>query len=475
MNNPYDQNPINNEPINQPEQPKFEQTTTPTDNANQGYSNTYSSNNQNGYGHQYSQNNQYGYQRPQYTGYYGNAGYYGQQAPQSPYMQANRPQVQIQRPEKKRASKGFVIGMVAIGIVISFLLNACLCFIMNLPTGGMNFFSAGKVILQYTPKEENTAPITDKGVSAYVASVAANTVVEVITETVETDGYYGQYIIEGAGSGIIISSTEEGSYILTCAHVIDGASKITVKLKDGTEYTADSCIGDIESDVGIIKLNVKGLPVATIGDFSKAVVGEPIVVIGNPLGTLGGSVTNGIISALDRDIIIDGMTYHLFQTNAQINPGNSGGGLFNANGELIGVVSAKSVGQYIEGISYAIPISDAVTIMTDLIEKGYVSGRAQLGFMLFEIQDEEDIRKWFKYYRYFSDYGVYIESAENSNFKEGDLLVAIDGNKITSLADVRTVMQEMKVGQTVTVTVSRYSDNKIKIYDYKLTLTEKKP
>lgn len=475
MNNPYDQNPINNEPINQPEQPKFEQTATPTDNANQGYSNTYSSNNQNGYGHQYSQNNQYGYQRPQYTGYYGNAGYYGQQAPQSPYMQANRPQVQIQRPEKKRASKGFVIGMVAIGIVISFLLNACLCFIMNLPTGGMNFFSAGKVILQYTPKEENTAPITDKGVSAYVASVAANTVVEVITETVETDGYYGQYIIEGAGSGIIISSTEEGSYILTCAHVIDGASKITVKLKDGTEYTADSCIGDIESDVGIIKLNVKGLPVATIGDFSKAVVGEPIVVIGNPLGTLGGSVTNGIISALDRDIIIDGMTYHLFQTNAQINPGNSGGGLFNAEGHLIGIVNAKSSGENVEGLGFAIPIDDAQIIMKDLLEKGYVTGRVKLGFSLLEIQSKEDAMNHLQYYRYFTEFGVYIIESENPNFQTGDLLVAIDTEKISTITDLKALLQKLEVGQTITITVSRITGtNKVQLFDIELTLQEKK-
>jgi len=113
--------------------------------------------------------------------------------------------------------------------------------------------------------------------------------------------------------------------------------------------------------------------------------------------------------------------------------------------------------------------------MTDLIEKGYVSGRVKLGFELFEIQTEEDIRYWFKYYRYFSDYGVYIASAESSSFQEGDLLVAIDGNKITTLADVKALLQEFKVGQTVTVTVSRYVGNRVKIFDYKLTLTEKIP
>ncbi len=500
MNNPYDQNPenfneskteqttVNEEPTPQPEAPKTEQSQGAAHEANQGFAGQNQQYNQNTYNQQYtppygeyrqntqySQNNQYGYQRPQYNGYYGNPGYYGQQPPQAPtYSPYNRQQPKPA--EKKPASKGFVIGMLAITLVISFIGNILLCTVMHLDIedGNLTYFTQGDVIIQYAPKNEEQTPITDKGVSAYVASVAANTVVEVTTETVETDNYYGQYITEGAGSGVIISSTENGSYILTCAHVIEGAAKITVKLKDGTEYEADSYICDAESDIGVIKLNVKGLPIATVGNFDEVVVGETVVAIGNPLGTLGGSVSNGIISALDRDIIIDGTTYHLLQTNAEINPGNSGGGLFNAKGELIGIVNAKSVGEDVEGLGFAIPVSDAVTIMTDLIEKGYVSGRVKLGFELFEVQTEEDIRYWFKYYRYFSDYGVYIASAESSDFQEGDLLVAIDGVKIATLADVKALLQEFEVGQVVTVTVSRYVGNKVKIFDYKLTLTEKK-
>ncbi len=496
MNNPYDQNPenynepqteqppVNEEPNPQTEAPKSEQTQS----GYQGYTAQNQQYNQNTYNQQYTPpygeyrqnaqynpNNQYGYQRPQYGGYYGNPGYYGREAPQAPtYSPYNRQQPKPV--EKKPASKGFVIGMLAIALVISFIGNILLCNVMHLDLGNGNltFFTPGEVIIQYAPKNETQTPITDKGVSAYVASVAANTVVEVTTETVETDAYYGQYITEGAGSGVIVSTSDNGSYILTCAHVIEGAAKITVKLKDGTVYEADSYICDAESDVGVIKLNVKGFPVATVGNFEEVVVGETVVAIGNPLGTLGGSVTNGIVSALDRDIIIDGTTYHLLQTNAEINPGNSGGGLFNAKGELIGIVNAKSVGENVEGLGFAIPVSDAVAIMTDLIEKGYVSGRVKLGFELFQIQTEEDIRYWFKYYRYFSDYGVYIASAESSDFHEGDLLVAIDGNKIETLADVKALLQEFEVGQTVTVTVSRYVGDKVRIFDYKLTLTEKK-
>ena len=489
MNNPYDQNFQNNndpnveeKPINEEEKPQPEQA----QNNNQGYSAGGQQYNQNTYyqqytppygeyrqGTQYTPNNQYGYQRPQYNGYYGNAGYYGQQAHQAPtYSPYTKPQ--YKPAEKKPASKGFVIGMLVIALIISFLGNITLCSVMHLGTDDLTFFTPGDVIIQYAPKNEATPPITDKGVSAYVASIALNTVVEVTTETVETDEYYGQYITQGAGSGVIVSTSDDGSYILTCAHVIEGAAKITVKMKDGTVYEADSYICDAESDIGVIKLNVKGLPVATVGNFDEVVIGETVVAIGNPLGTLGGSVTNGIVSALDRDIIIDGTTYHLLQTNAEINPGNSGGGLFNAKGELIGIVNAKSVGENVEGLGFAIPISDAIRIMTDLVEKGYVSGRVKLGFELFEIQSQEDIRRWFKYSRYFTDYGVYIASSESNSFHEGDLLVAINSVKIASLSDLKALLRDFNVGQTVTVTVSRIVGNKVQIFDYQLTLTEKK-
>ncbi len=411
------------------------------------------------------------YGAPQYGGYYGSYG----QAPSptsSPYMSP------MTRPvEKKPASKGFVIGALAIALAISFFINLFVIAVItsDIDDDGFGGFNpGGNVVIEYAPKDDSKPAITDKGVSAYVASVAANTVVEVTTETVATDSYFGQYITQGAGSGVIISSNATESYILTCAHVIEGAAKVTVKLKDGTVYEAESFICDAESDVGVIKLNVTGLPTAKVADFSTVVVGETVVAIGNPLGTLGGSVTNGIVSALDRDIIIDGTTYHLLQTNAEINPGNSGGGLFNADGSLIGIVNAKSTGENVEGLGFAIPIDDAVKIMTDLIEKGYVSGRVKLGFELFEVQDLDDVKYWFKYSRYFTDFGVYIASAESPDFQEGDLLLAIDSVRIATLTDVKALLQDFEIGQTVKVTVSRLVGNKVQTFDYDLVLTEKK-
>ncbi len=425
--------------------------------------------------------NQY-YAQSQQNKQYGNNGYYG--GGYYPPVQTNNPYAQpyIKEKEKKKprpASRGFVISAVCISLVISFFLGIFTSVIISasMPNSIYNeqIIGGGQVIVQYAPKGEEQPVITDKGIAAYVASVVSNTVVEVRTETVATDSYYGQYITQGAGSGVIVSSTEDGSHIITCAHVIEGATKVTVKLKDGTTYEADSFVCDAESDIGVIKLNVKGLPTATLGDYSKVVVGEDVVAIGNPLGTLGGSVTSGIVSALDRDIIIDGTTYHLLQTNAEINPGNSGGGLFNAKGQLIGIVNAKSSGENVEGLGFAIPIDDAQVIMKDLLEKGYVAGRVKLGFRLLEIQSKEDAINHLQYYRYFTEFGVYIIESENPNFQTGDLLVAINTETISTLTDLKAFLQKLEVGQTVTITVSRITGtNKVQLCDIELTLQEKK-
>ncbi|MBQ4065620.1 MAG: trypsin-like peptidase domain-containing protein [Clostridia bacterium] len=407
--------------------------------------------------------------------YYG--GQYGAGAPYgAPYAAPRAPQyapVPKPKAEKKGASKGFVVGMMALGMVFSLLVG--LVGGAALSDGNAAPSGKGSVIIQHVPKDEDEAPVTDKGVAAYVTSVAAPAVVEVTTETVSNNQYYGQYVETGAGSGVIISSGEEGSYIITCAHVIEGATTVTVKLKDGTEHKAAFTASDAQTDIGVIRIDVKGLPTVTLGDFSKVVVGEEVVAIGNPLGELGGSVTNGIISALDRDVIIDGTTYNLLQTNAEINPGNSGGGLFNAKGELIGIVNAKSGGENVEGLGFAIPIDDAETVATELIENGYVTGRVKLGFNLIEVATQADVQYWWKYSKYFSDYGIYIIESENKQFQTGDRLLAIDSETVDSLSELKGMLLKFEVGQTVRVTVSRMNFNtgKAELHDFDLVLTEK--
>lgn len=376
--------------------------------------------------------------------------------------------------QKSFASKGFVLGMMSLVMVFSLAIGLVVGSTLNRNVAsGMT--SGGKVQIVYAEDKEDDV-VTDRGDAAYVTSKVANTVVEVSTETVSTNSYFGQYITNGAGSGVVISSGDQGTYIITCAHVINGATKITVTMRDGTSYEASMIKGDSQTDIGIIKIDVSGLEVATVADFSKTVVGEGVVAIGNPLGQLGGSVTTGVVSALDRDIIIDGTTYNLLQTNAEINPGNSGGGLFNMAGELIGVVNAKSSNEEVEGLGFAIPIDEAMKIASQLIESGYVKGRVQLGFKLIEINSSnanQIISQYLMYSRYFTDYGIYIMGSESSDFKLGDRIVALDKIKPTSISNLKSMLVDYNVGDTVTVTVSRLnSKGQDEIMDINLVLAE---
>jgi len=401
----------------------------------------------------------------------------------SPYSNNGYPPYQpttFYRPpakEKKPATKGFVVGMVTVAMVICLLIGgAGGAFLYSLLSGRVSLPLGGGTVVIQQGNQEDKPPVTEKGSAAYVASVAADAVVEVTTETVSTDKYYGQYVTQGAGSGVIISSGEGGSYVITCAHVIEGATKVMVKLTSGEEYEATYTAADTQTDIGVIKIDVKGLKAATVADFSKVVVGEEVVAIGNPLGELGGSVTNGIVSALDRDVIIDGTTYHLLQTNTEINPGNSGGGLFNMDGQLIGVVNAKSAGENIEGLGFAIPVDDAMEVAAELIEHGYVTGRVKLGVEVIEVLDQADIQQHWQYSRYFiSGYGVYIINAEDKRLKTGDRLAAIDSIQITSFIDLKALLQEYEVGDTVKVTVSRvnYRTERAEMIDIEIVLTEK--
>ena len=201
---------------------------------------------------------------------------------------------------------------------------------------------------------------------AEIASIAAPSVVEIRTKgTVIVRGR--SYAVEGAGSGVIL--TKDG-YIVTNHHVIDGAETITVKLSDGTAYDAVLMGSDATMDIAVLRIAATALPVATLGQSAKLIVGDTAVAIGNPLGELGGTVTQGIISSLDRQIDLDGNTMDLLQTDASINPGNSGGGLFNAQGQLIGIVVAKSSGSGLEGLGFAIPIDHVKTLIETLITNG---------------------------------------------------------------------------------------------------------
>ena len=302
-----------------------------------------------------------------------------------------------------------------------------------------------------------------KGTYTAVAEKAKPTVVEITTEIVSNHSYFQQYVESGAGSGVIISTD---GYIITNNHVIEGASKITVRLTTGTEYEAVLIGTDSQSDIAVLKVDATGLPYATIGDSSKLAVGEEVLAIGNPLGSLGGSVTNGIISALDREITIDGQKMQLLQTNAAINPGNSGGGLFNMNGELIAIVNAKSYGDAIEGLGFAIPINYAHEVAQELLKNGYVSGRPAIGISYIEIDDYMDLMR----YRV-SSYGIYVYDGGETPLENGDRIVRFGDYEVQNAANLKSAIQSYNVGDTVNVTVVRGGQ----YTDLSVTLVEDKP
>lgn len=286
-----------------------------------------------------------------------------------------------------------------------------------------------------------------------IAEKAADSVVEITTESVTTGNMLQQYISSGAGSGVIVTSD---GYIITNNHVIDGATSINVTLRSGETYPATVVGLDDQLDVALLKVEATGLTPASIGTSSDLIVGQTVVAIGNPLGQLGGTVTDGIVSALDRSITLDGQTMNLLQTNAAINPGNSGGGLFDAQGNLIGLVVAKSSGDNVEGLGFAIPIDNVVSVLDDLKDFGYVKGRVSLGVSLLDITSDQ--MAWM--YRV-NEKGTYIYSitessaAAQAGLLPGDRIISINGTAISSINDVKELLQTVSVGEELTFEVSR--------------------
>lgn len=288
---------------------------------------------------------------------------------------------------------------------------------------------------------------------AGVSEKVSDSVVEIVTEYVQEGFLRGSYTSSGAGSGVIL--TEDG-YIVTNNHVIDGAQNIHVRLHNGDYYEAELVGTDSVSDIAVLKINATGLSYATLGDSSALVVGERCVAIGNPLGTLGGTVTDGIISAKDREITVEGETMVLLQTNAAVNPGNSGGGLFNMRGELIGIVNAKSSGDNVEGLGFAIPINTASPIIDDLINSGYVHGRFALGVSVLTIDNYQKAM-----YYGVEEYGTYIyqvesgSNAEKAGLKVGDLILKADGKEIETASDLQEVLDSKTAGDTLELEIDR--------------------
>lgn len=277
-----------------------------------------------------------------------------------------------------------------------------------------------------------------------VADIVLDTVV-VVKATVETQSFWGSTQTSiSTGSGVIIT---QNGYIVTCHHVIDQASKITVTLNSGEEYEAALVGSDEASDIALLYIDAQAaLPSASLGNSGDLVLGEMVVAVGNPLGQLYRTVTAGYISGLDRKIAgSDGSVMTLLQTDAAVNSGNSGGGLFNLDGELIGIVNAKYAQTGVEGLAFAIPIDWAYEVQLDLMEYGYVRGVVDHGLTLVDVQN----------YRYYQD-GVYvIESLYNTDLQNEDRIISVNGIEVSTTAQVNAVCKSCKIGDTVEILYSR--------------------
>ena len=289
-----------------------------------------------------------------------------------------------------------------------------------------------------------------------------------ITTEIVTTNYFGQPVSQAAaGSGFVIS---DNGYILTNYHVIKGASSIKVAFMDGTNYDATLVGGESENDIAVLKINASGLSPVVLGNSDNVQVGEQVVAIGNPLGELTYSMTQGIISAKDRSITMsDGTVMNMLQTDTAINNGNSGGPLFDMYGQVIGITSAKlsnsataGSGATIEGLGFAIPINDIKGMVEDIIANGYVTGKPYMGITVTTVPESVASQ-------YGLSQGALVKSVDSSScaakagLKENDIITAIDGQTVLSSAELVEAKKDYKAGDTITLTVDRSGE--------KLTLT----
>lgn len=259
-----------------------------------------------------------------------------------------------------------------------------------------------------------------------------------------------------SGSGFIIS---QDGYIVTNYHVISGASSVKVTLYNGDTYDATVIGGDSDYDVAVLKINAAGLTPVTLGNSADVNVGDSVLAIGNPLGELTFSMSGGYVSSCNRAINVDGTPFNMIQVDCSINPGNSGGPLFNSYGEVIGIVSAKYSSYSnttVEGIGFAIPINDVVSLVKDIMTNGYVTNKAYMG-----ITPQTMTAQMAQQYRYDVTEGVFVcsvdpdSAADKAGLKLGDVITKMDDKTISSYEDLVAAKKSYSAGDTVTLTVYR--------------------
>ena len=357
-----------------------------------------------------------------------------------------------EKPPKKKNGTGKKIGLLAIVAAVALVFGIGGSALTNLLWPG----TGGSTVVYQSTGAPSSSVQTDGGSTlTEVVSAIENSVVSISTEQISYGSIFGNYVTSGAGSGVIIS---EDGYIITNQHVIEGATSITVTTRDGTSYDATLVGANETADIAVVKIDATGLTPAVIGDSDQLAAGDTAIVIGNPLGILGGTVTYGIISATDRELVVDGSSKDLIQTDASISPGNSGGGLFNGSGELVGIIEAKSSYQEAEGLGFAIPINHAMTIAQNLIEnEGTAVEQARLGITALTVENDAMAQQ----YGLNDGAGVYVyqvesgSAADSAGLQVGDKINTIDGTEITSSSQVSEIISSHVPGDQITINVSR--------------------
>lgn len=436
---------------------------------------------------------QQGYSAPNYssgqTNYYSNSG-------ANPYGNNNGYQWDFNRyesasvpkpPKKKSSGKGFKVFLGIIAAVLGCCIIALAAFgIMSFVDGfhrtpaDSNHGSSYSQSQQESQSKNETPPLSLQGKpdsgEAVVSTDGKLSATEIYKQVspsvvgVVVYQYSQSFEPIGEGSGIIISAD---GYILTNAHVVKGAEAIRVVLYNEQEYDARLIGSDEQTDIAVLKIDETNLTAAELGDSAEIEVGETVYAIGNPGGiALQSSFTNGIVSGLNRVITTQDSSYamNVIQTNAAINPGNSGGALVNEYGQVIGITSSKLADVDYEGIGFAIPTATAIPIVQEVIEHGYVSGRAMLGITGKSIDSVEA-----RYYNV--PLGVQIVSInENGAFAgteaaTGDIITRFGSTEITSMEDLQACLAESTPGDTVEVTLYRYSATKNNDRTFTVTVT----
>ena len=347
------------------------------------------------------------------------------------------------------------------GVKITALLLACAVVGGAAGYGGAALSRSGKTTIQQSNR--TAQEVTVKQVSgqtlmspAEVYASTVNSVVSINCSSISTN-IFGQSV-ESASSGSGFVITQDG-YIVTNHHVISGASSVTVTMYDGTEYPATVVGSDSDYDVAVLKIDATGLQPVTLGSSKDVNVGDTVLAIGNPLGELTFSMSQGIVSCCDRAINVDGTPFNMIQVDASINPGNSGGPLMNLYGEVVGIVSAKYSSYSdttVEGLGFAIPIGDVQAIITDIMENGQITNKPSFGITAGTMTQQMAAQ-----YQIDQTSGAFVYSVnkggagEKAGLKMGDVITKVDSTDITSMEDLTAAKKGHKAGDTVTVTYYR--------------------